>query len=171
MHKVQFKVLARAVLKLTLWNCNFFIFHNVPLIAAAIEIAIAVTNTIAKLIIAVGPTTITLTNVITTYLSPHDLDFLYRCCHPLFFPLRCWTCIIMTIRYLLALRQRCFAGAPKRVIEVFVGFAPTMLRGLGVYFSPKRKKSNLFLCAFAPLRLCAFAPLRLCAFAPLLSCE
>ena len=164
MHKVQFKVLARAVLKLALWNCNFFLFSiiPVPLIAAAIEITIAVTNTIAKLIIAVGPTTINLTNVIITYLSPDDPDFLYRCCHPLFFPLRCWTCIIMTIRYLLASRQRCFAGAPNRVIEVFFGLAPTTLRGLGVYFSPKRKKSNLFLCAFAPLRLCAFAPLRLC---------
>ena len=165
MHKVQFKVLTRAVLKLALWNCNFFLFSiiPVPLIAAAIEITIAVTNTIAKLIIAVGPTTITLTNVIITYLSPDDLDFLYRCCHPLFFPFRCWTCISMNIRYLLASRQRCFAGAPKRVIEVFFGLAPTTLRGLGVYFSPKRKKkSNLFLCAFAPLRLCAFAPLRLC---------
>ena len=137
-------------------------------IAAAIEITIAITNTIAKLIIAVGPTTVTLTNVITTYLSPHDLDFLYRCCHPLFFPLRCWTCIIMTIRYLLASRQRCFAGAPKRVIAVCFGFAPTMLRGLGVYFSPKRKNQ---ISSFAPLRLCAFAPLRLCAFAPLLNCE
>ncbi len=25
--------------------------------------------------------------------------------------------------------------------------------------------TQIFLCAFAPLRLCAFAPLRLCAFA------